>query len=128
MENIYFSIIRYLLFIFSVLDTELHFELLNQTSSDPSVTNATNAFDIRPNENGKSVEIVKSASYSPDPSQQLYFDLELEVRDSEEHASTGLVKIVIMTDMNNVTFGFDNSREVVESSEEELFRILGDLF
>ena len=120
--------IRYSLIIFSVLDTELHFELLNQTSSDPSVTNATDAFDIRPNENGKSVEIVKSASYSPDPSQQLYFDLELEVRDSEEHASTGIVKIVIMTDMNNVTFGFDNSREEVESSEEELFRILGDLF
>ena len=73
----------------------------------------------------------QSSGYQPDTSKQLYFDLELEVRDNavpEPHVTNGTVKIVVMTGVNNVTFGFDNTLSEIDDNKETIIRILNDTF
>ena len=68
-----------------MLDTTLYFEILNQTSSDPGNMTTSSPFEITERDDGKSVEIRKTASYTPDPGKQVYFDIELEVTDNSLH-------------------------------------------
>ena len=73
----------------------------------------------------------QSSGYQPDTSKQLYFDLELEVKDNavpEPHVTNGTVKIVVMTGVNNVTFGFDNTLSEIDDNKETIIRILNDTF
>ena len=108
----------------SVLDTELSFDILDETSSDNFTGNAFQIIE----RNDKSIRIEKNSSYVPDPSKQVYFDLVLQVKDNANHIVEENIKIVIMTGVNNVTFGFDNSREHIESNKDKLFKILNDTF
>ena len=85
-------------------------------------------FEITERDDGKSVEIRKTASYTPDPDKQVYFDIELEVTDNAQHAERDTIKIVIMTGLNNVTFGFDNARGTIDSKKDELINTLDEVF
>ena len=110
------------------IDTSLEFSIINQTSSDPAITNTTEKpFDIVVGDDKKSVEIVKTPNYSPDPNAQVYFDLELMVTDAGDHSSQSQVKIVIMTGINDVAFGFDNTQEHIENNIKEIEQIFEDV-
>ena len=113
----------------NAIDTELSFQIINQTSSDPNVMNTTQQpFFIELGADNKSVTILKSPDFNPDPDAQLYFDLDIKVTDKADHSSTAPVKIVIMTGINNVTFGFVNSREHVENNMAEVQEIFQEVF
>ena len=113
-------------YLVSVLDTKLSFDILNEISSE-NISFTGSAFEII-ERNDKSIRIEKNSSYVPDPSKQVYFDLVLQVKDNADHIVEENIKIVIMTGVNNVTFGFDNSREHIESNKDKLFKILNETF
>ena len=74
------------------------------------------------------MELVKSSSYNPDPEQQVYFDITLEVTDNADHKASANIKIVVMTGINNVTFGFDNTGSQVRANLEDIKAILESQF
>ena len=74
------------------------------------------------------MELVKSSSYNPDPEQQVYFDISLEVTDNAQHKANANVKIVVMTGINNVTFGFDNTGFQVRNNLHGIKAILESQF
>ena len=104
-----------------MLDTELQFKILSQNASDGS---SVRPFDF--NADLKSITIY--SDYLPPPEDQRYYDLLLEVTDNLDHSSQEYIKIVVMTDLNNVTFGFDSSREEIDRNKEEIIQILDNEF
>ena len=111
------------------LDKTLVFTITDTTSNDPSIINATSdPFTLAPQDDGHTVELVKSPSYNPDPEQQVYFDINLEVADKAEHKASATVKIVVMTGINNVTFGFDNTGPQIREQLDDIKIILESHF
>ena len=74
------------------------------------------------------MELIKSSSYNPDPEQQVYFDITLEVTDNADHKASANIKIVVMTGINNVTFGFDNTGTQVRANLEDIKAVLESQF
>ena len=105
-----------------MIDQQLHFHIVSQNASDNS---AEEPFNL--NADLKSVTIY-AEGYVPPPEDQRYYDLLLNVTDNLNHSTQEMVKIVVMTDLNNVTFGFDNSREEIDRNKETIFQILDSEF
>ena len=106
------------------MDKVLHFEILSQKASDNSTDSP---FDITSTSN-KSINIHANVADIPEPEGQLYYDLLIEVRDNVNHSTQDNVKIVVMTNLNNITFGFDSSREEIDRNKETIFDILNREF
>merc|ERR1719233_902805 len=97
----------------SYLDQSLSFTILSQNiSNDQEVENPFKLEFF----SERMVEIKKN-NFNPVEfgGEQVYFDLELQVKDGADHNALASVKIVVMTDMNNVTFRFDNSEDEIVS-------------
>jgi len=54
--------------------------------------------------------------------------LELEVTDNAGHTDTASVKIVVMTATNNVTFGFDNTKDDIEKKKDVIKEVFDNTF
>ena len=106
------------------MDKVLHFEILSQKASDNSTDSP---FDMTSTSN-KSINIHANVADIPEPEGQLYYDLLIEVRDNGNHSTQDNVKIVVMTNLNNITFGFDSSREEIDRNKETIFDILNKQF
>ena len=112
-----------LIFLLLVIDKELHFQILSQKASDNSTKSPFNFTS-----SAKSINIYASVGDIPEPEGQLYYDLLIEVRDNANHSIESSVKIVVMTNLNNITFGFDSSREEIDRNKETIFDILNREF
>merc|ERR1719186_172393 len=105
------------------IDRVLHFRILNQTASD-NIT-IPSPFVLEKSGN-TAITIKKSDSYIPKDDMQIYFNLVLEVKDTANQTSEAEAKVVIMTAMNNITFGFDNALVEVEKHKEDILKVLND--
>ena len=106
------------------MDKSLYFDILSQKASDNS---SQSPFHFT-NTTAKSINIYANVADIPEPEEQLYYDLLIEVRDNVNHTTRDYVKIVVMTDLNNITFGFDSSREEIDRNKETIFDILNRQF
>ena len=105
------------------MDKVLDFDILSQEASDN-----TTGSPFHYTATDKSINIHAAVADIPEPEGQLYYDLLVEVRDNGHHSTQGYVKIVVMTDLNNITFGFDSSREEIDRNKETIFDILNRQF
>ena len=105
------------------MDKVLYFDILSQDASD-NTTGSPFHFTTT----DKSIDIHANVADIPEPEGQLYYDLLIEVKDNGNHSTEGNVKIVVMTDLNNITFGFDCSREEIDRNKETIFDILNRQF
>ena len=105
------------------MDKVLYFDILYQEASDNS-TSTPFLFTS----NDKSINIYAAVADIPEPEGQLYYDLLIQVRDNGHHDTEEYVKIVVMTDLNNITFGFDSSRDEIDRNKETIFDIRNTQF
>ena len=105
------------------MDKVLYFDILSQEASDNSTSSPFHFTST-----DKSINIYAAVGDIPEPEGQLYYDLLIEVRDNANHSIESSVKIVVMTNLNNITFGFDSSREEIDRNKETIFDILNREF
>ena len=103
------------------IDKMLSFEITNITVSDPSLKGT--GFNIK-----NFTETAPIATLEPDftccaAGMTGNYDVEVQVTDNVGHTSSTHVKVVVMTEQNNVTFGFDNAVDDICRHRESIMNI-----
>jgi len=110
------------------LDKTLTFTILSQNISNNQEVD--NPFKLAKYGDSERMVQIQKDNFNPAEfgDEQVYFDLELQVQDNAAHKATTSVKIVVMTDMNNVTFRFDNSEQEINDNEAVILDVFRDNF